>query len=249
MKNHLRSLRESLPKAHRAGCAARLLAACGALALALHAPAGRAQQAPDAVTKAVQGYLERETRGLPGQVRITVSPLDARNRLPTCAALVPFLPAGTRAWGQISVGVRCDSPVAWTAYLQAHVAVMGDHLVTKRPLRAAQIVGPEDIDLRQGDLTALPDNTLTDASQAVGHHTRYAIAAGLPLRGEMLRVPPAVLQGQSVRVISAGPGFRVSSEGQALNNASPGEPVRVRMANGQVVTGTARTGGNVEIAF
>lgn len=219
------------------------------IALTLQASAVRAQQAPESVAKAVQAFLEREARGLPGQVRITVSPLDARNQLPACAALVPFLPAGTRAWGQISVGVRCDSPVAWTAYLQAHVAVVADHLVTRRPLRAAQIVGPEDIDLRQGDLTALPDNTLTDASQAVGHHTRYAIAAGMPLRGEMLRIPPAVQQGQSVQVISSGPGFRVSSEGKALNNASPGEPVRVRMANGQVVTGTARAGGSVEIAF
>ena len=65
----------------------------------------------------------------------------------------------------------------------------------------------------------------------------------------MLRVPHAVRQGQTVPVVSAGPGFRVSSEGRALNNAAPGESVRVRLANGQVVTGVAQAGGTVEVSF
>lgn len=215
----------------------------------LPATQAHAQQAPEPVNAAIRAFLDKETRTLPGRVLITLAPFDARNQLPSCAALAPFLPAGTRAWGQISVGIRCDSPVAWTAYQQAHVAVMAEHLVTKQGLRAAQIVGPGDVELRHGDLTALPDNTLTDLSQAIGHHTRYAIAAGVPLRGEMLRIPPAVKQGQSVQVTSVGPGFRVAGEGKALNNAAPGEPVRVRMPNGQVVSGTARAGGGVEIAF
>ncbi|WP_332460899.1 flagellar basal body P-ring formation chaperone FlgA [Thauera sinica] len=126
---------------------------------------------------------------------------------------------------------------------------MADHLVTKRPLRAAQIVGPDDIELRHGDLAALPGDTLTDAAQAIGHHARHAVASDVPLRSAMLRIPPAVQQGQPVRVISAGAGFSVASEGRALNNAAPGESVRVRMPNGQVVTGTAQAGGSVEVAF
>ncbi|MGD9869643.1 MAG: flagellar basal body P-ring formation chaperone FlgA, partial [Thauera sp.] len=98
-------------------------------------------------------------------------------------------------------------------------------------------------------LTALPDNTLTDGTQAMGHHTRFAVAAGSPLRGDMLRVPHAVRQGQTVSVISVGTGFRIASEGRAMNNAAPGERVRVRLANGQVVTGTARTDGKVELTL
>lgn len=215
---------------------------CGLAATAL------AQQAPAPVQAAVSRFLENETRGLPGRVQITVSPLDARNQLPACVSLAPFLPAGTRAWGQISVGVRCDSPVEWTAYLQARVAVIGDYLVAAQPLRAGQILGPADIVRREGDLAALPDSTLTDVAQASGQHTRFAIAQGSPLRADMLRIPPAVKQGQAVQVVTVGAGFRVASEGVALNNAAPGEAVRVRMGGGQVVAGTARPGGVVEIA-
>lgn len=208
-----------------------------------------AQQAPDVVEAQVRDFLQAQSAGLPGAVAIEVSPLDPSNQLPACAALEPFLPAGTRAWGRISVGVRCDSPVVWTAYLQARVSVVADYLVAARPLRAGQIVGPADLDVRRGDLTNLPDNTLTDGTQAMGHHTRFAVAAGTPLRGDMLRVPHAVRQGQTVPVISAGPGFRVSSEGKAMNNAAPGESVRVRLGNGQVVTGIAQPGGTVEVSF
>ena len=34
-----------------------------------------------------------------------------------------------------------------------------------------------------------------------------------------------------------------------MNNAAPGESVRVRLANGQVVTGVAQAGGTVEVSF
>jgi len=208
-----------------------------------------AQQMPGAVEARVVDFLQNETRGLPGKVSINVSPLDPTNRLPTCSALETFLPSGTRAWGRISVGVRCDSPVVWTVYLQAHVSVSGDYLVTARPLRAGQIIGPNDVELRQGDLTALPDNTLTDTTLANGHTTRFAIAAGQPLRGDMLRIPHAVRQGQTVQVITSGTGFRIESEGRALNNAAPGESVRVRLSNGQTVTGSARSDGVVELGL
>jgi flagellar basal body P-ring formation protein FlgA len=208
-----------------------------------------AQQSPEAVEARVKDFLVQQTNGLPGEVSITVGALDPNNQLPACAALEVFMPAGTRAWGRISVGVRCDSPVMWTAYLQAQVSVIADYLVAAQPLRAGQILGAADIGVRRGDLTALPDNTLTDSTQASGHHTRYAVAAGSALRGDMLRIPHAVRQGQTVQVVSIGPGFRVASEGRAMNNAAPGESVRVRLGNGQVVTGTAQAGGGVEVSF
>ncbi|MBR0565949.1 flagellar basal body P-ring formation protein FlgA [Azoarcus sp. L1K30] len=208
-----------------------------------------AQQPPQPVEAAARQLLETETQGLPGRVEIHISPMDPRNQLPPCAAFKAFLPGGTRAWGQISVGVQCESPVTWQVYLQARIAVQASYLVTARPLRAGQIVGPADLSTRSGDLAALQDNTLTDATQAIGHRTRYALAQGQPVRGDMLRIPAAVQQGQNVKVVSRGEGFQVSSEGRAMNTAAPGEKVRVRMPNNQVVTGTASVDGSVEISY
>lgn len=208
-----------------------------------------AQQAAEPVEAAAHALLERETAGLPGRSAIALGQLDPANRLPPCADLRAFLPSGTRAWGNINVGVRCDSPVVWTAYLPARVSVFTDYLVTRNALRPGQIIGPNDIALEEGDLAALPPGTLTDPSRAIGVHARQAIASGQPLRMDQLRLPPAVEQGQIVRVVGSGTGFNVAAEGRAMNRAGDGESVRVRLTNGQIVTGTARAGGVVEMRF
>lgn len=226
----------------------RALPLATTLAALLLAPGAHAQQLPEPVTHAARQLLDRESTGLPGQVMVSVEPMQGTNQLPECAQMEAFLPAGTRAWGQINVGVRCLSPVAWTVFLPAKVVVMNDYLVTARPLRSGQIVAAGDLIQEHGDLTVLPSNILTDPAQAIGHHTRYAIAAGNPLRATMLRIPPAVQQGQTVKVVSSGAGFSVTNEGRALNRAGLGENVKVRLKNGQVVTGTAQPGGIVEIS-
>ncbi len=208
-----------------------------------------ARQPPEPVEDVARSFLAAETAGLPGQVEVSVGTLDAANQLPPCTALEAFLPSGTRAWGQLSVGIRCVAPAAWTVYLPARVAVMTDFLVAARPIRPGQIVGPDDIALRHGDLAAQPATALTDPSRAIGAHVRIAVAEGNTLRADMLRLPPAVRAGQSVRVIGSGPGFTVSNEGRALNRAAEGEAVRVRLNNGQVVDGTARSDGTVEVRF
>ena len=217
------------------------------LSLAVWAGGAFAQQNPAPVRQQVDQFLRAATGGLPGQVTVTVGAMDARNQLPPCDRFEAFLPAGVRAWGRINVGVRCLQPAPWTIYVPAQVSVTGDYLVIAQPLRAGQIVGPGDVRLERGDLTEQPAGVLTDPVQAQGHPTRYALAAGQPLRGEMLRLPPAVQQGQKVRVVSAGPGFQVSNEGVALNTVGEGQVVQVRMTGGQVLSGIARTGGLVEI--
>ncbi|THF65730.1 flagellar basal body P-ring formation protein FlgA [Pseudothauera nasutitermitis] len=216
---------------------------CGPL---LTAPA-LAQQAAEPVRAIAQRFLETEAAGLPGQVQVSVGELDPGNRLPPCAELAAFFPAGARAWGQTNVGIRCDSPVTWTVYLPARVEVLAQYVVLARALRPGQIVGPDDVRLERGDLAALPDNVLTDPVQAIGHHARIAVAAGAAVRATHLRLPQAVRQGQDVRVVSRGAGFTVSTEGRALNAAAEGETVRVRLPDGQTVSGIARHGGEVEI--
>jgi flagella basal body P-ring formation protein FlgA len=219
------------------------------LALVFATASAAAQQPAAPVEAAARQLIEAQTQGLPGEVSIELSPLDANNQLPPCAELSAFLPASSRAWGAFSVGVRCASPAAWTVYLQARVKVSADYIVSARPLRANQIIGPADLATRRGDLAALGDDVLTDASQAVGQHARYALAQGRPLQTHILRVPAAVQRGNSVTIVGRGAGFQISNTGRAMNSAAPGETVRVRLPNNQVITGTAQTNGTVEMAY
>lgn len=220
----------------------------GAL-LQLQLPVAEARQDPAPVRAELARFLDTETRSLPGEVRIQVGEFRADNQLPPCVQFESFLPGGVRPWGRISVGIRCLAPSTWSAYVPAEIKVMGLYLVTTGPLTAGQILGPADIRRESGELTAQAADVLTDPSQAVGHAAKVSLAGGRPLAASHLRLPPAVVQGQPVKVISRGPGFQVANDGTALSSAADGQGAQVRLATGQVVRGTARSGGIVEITL
>jgi flagella basal body P-ring formation protein FlgA len=221
----------------------RLLVSLLLLCPPIHASAQ--ESAGSTLSAAVEDFIRSQTRSLPGKVTYTVGPVS--NARP-CSAFEPFLPPGNRLWGKSTVGVRCLSPSPWTIYLQVSVSVAGNYLVSTRNLPTGTLVSSNDIAYRSGELTALPASILTDASQAIGKTVRNSVVVGQYFRSDTLIAPWTILQGQTVRMVSKGTGFRVSSEGRALNNANEGQIVQVRAASGQVVSGFARAGGIVEIA-
>ncbi|WP_331692120.1 flagellar basal body P-ring formation chaperone FlgA [Pandoraea sputorum] len=200
------------------------------------------------IRQTAERFLREQTTGLPGQVNITVGE-SVSDRMPACAALEPFLPPGARLWGTTSVGVRCAGERPWTLYLQARVSINATYFVAARQINPGETIGPTDLSPRQGDLTLLPRTVATDAGQIVGTVAVNRITSGLPIRSDLLRSAIAVQQGQTVRVVSRGSGFEVSTEGQVLSRASAGDPVQVRTRAGQVVSGTVKSGknGNVEV--
>ena len=185
---------------------------------------------------------------MPGKVSYSITPLDTRTQLTPCNAFEPFLPAGNKLWGRATVGVRCLGPSTWTIYVQVQVNVTGNYLVAARTMPAGYILGAADIVTRSGDLSTLPSSVITDQAQAIGKTVKNGVATGQPIRNDQLIAPWAVQQGQNVRTVSNGPGFSVSSDGKALNNAVNGQVVQVRTPSGQTVSGIARAGGIVEIS-
>lgn len=202
-----------------------------------------------ALRQSIEQFLRTQTAGLPGQVKLSVGQIDPRLNLAACAAPEPFMPGGSRIWGKTTVGIRCAPPSSWTIYVPATVQVMTDYVITAAPLAQGQIIGPNDLAKTRGDLTALPQGIVTDASQAIGRTLAVSLPLGSPLRTDSLRNQQAVQQGQVVRLVSSGAGFRVSAEARALNNANEGQVTQTRTASGQIITGIARAGGMVEVTY
>ncbi|MBU9283134.1 flagellar basal body P-ring formation chaperone FlgA [Burkholderia multivorans] len=205
-----------------------------------------AQQDPDTIRRTALTFLQQQIAGLPGKTSATVAPAFPRG-LAACTTLEPFLPTGARLWGRTTVGVRCAGERPWTVYLQAKVTVHATYYVAARQIAPGEPLSAADLVARDGDLTVLPLAVITDPAQAIGATALARIAAGLPLRQDMLKSAASVSAGQTVRVVAAGPGFTISAEGSALANAAPGQSVRVRMAAGQIVTAIVKDAGTVEI--
>jgi flagella basal body P-ring formation protein FlgA len=214
---------------------------------AAQTPAPRQDQS--VIRQTVEQFLRIQSAGLPGQVTIKVGQIDTRLNLSACAAPEAFMPNGSRAWGRTIVGVRCSVPAPWTVYVPATVQVLADYMVTAAPLAQGQTIGPADIAKVKGDLTTLPAGIITDPAQAVGRTIAASLPPGTPLRQDTLRTQQAVQQGQMIRLVSVGPGFKVSTEARALNNATEGQVTQARTPAGQVVTGIAKAGGILEVTY
>jgi flagella basal body P-ring formation protein FlgA len=194
-------------------------------------------------------FLETQTIGYPGKVSVRAGAIDPNLKLAQCPDMQVFMPTGSRAWGKTSVGVRCNAPNTWTIYVQATVNVIAQYLVASSPLAQGQTVTEQDMMFESGDLTQLPAGVFTEQSQAIGRTVNISMNAGTVLRQELLRVAPVVQQGQTVMVTSKGKGFSVSAEGLSMAKANEGQVVQVKVASGQMVTGIARNGGQVEVGF
>ncbi|HSY26908.1 MAG TPA: flagellar basal body P-ring formation chaperone FlgA [Burkholderiaceae bacterium] len=202
-----------------------------------------------AIHKAVEQFLQVQSTGIPGEISISVGTVDPHLYLASCPGLETFLPSGNKAWGKTTVGVRCSAPSHWTVYIPATVHVIGNYVAAVAPLIQGQVVGAEDVATVRGDLTSLPSGVITDLSQAIGFTVARSLPTGMPLRLDSLRVQQAVQQGQIVRLVSSGEGFRVSAEGRALANAMEGQVVQAKTAGGQVVSGIAKMGGTLEVNY
>ena len=221
----------------------RQLLSCLLLALLLHAPAalGADRQDLGALARIVEQYVRKESAGLPGTVSFVVTPFDNRLSVPHCPQPEAFMAPGGRLWGKSAVGVRCAAPTAWSVYATVQVEVNGEYVVSARSLGQGETVGPQDLSVMRG--------AIIDPAHAIGKQLALSLAAGQPVRKDMLRSPLVVTQGQGVRLVTQGPGFQVSSEGRALGNAADGQSVQVRSASGQTVSGVARSGGIVEVRY
>ncbi|MGF6596503.1 flagella basal body P-ring formation protein FlgA [Paraburkholderia sp. GAS448] len=209
-------------------------------------PTAAGQQDAESIRRAALAFLQQQAAGLPGKIDITVAPVFPRG-LAACTALAPFMPTGTRLWGRTTVGVRCAGEHPWTLYLQARISLHATYYLASRAIAPGEMLTAADLVARDGDLTNMPQAIVTDPSQAVGSVALMRVAAGLPLRQDILRSASSVTIGQTVRVVAQGPGFAISSEGSAMNNAAPGQPVRVKTATGQIIQGVVKDGGTVEI--
>ncbi len=214
-------------------------------AFSLHA--AELRQDPAQIIDAAETFLKRESAGLPGQVSIEVGKIDTRVSRPACARLQTFFPAGSRAWGQATVGVRCTAPANWTVYVPASVKVSANYLIAARPLALGQEIAAGDFSVRQGELSHLPSGVLTDASQALGRRLANSVQAGQPLRRDAIREAPTVVPGQLVGLIVKGLGFSIRSQGYSLGNAPEGQRVQVKTLAGAVVSGIVRSGPVVEL--
>lgn len=212
----------------------------------LHGLAQPQWQDLDELQRAAEAFARTHAQTLPGRAEIEALPLDPHTRLARCESLQTVLAPGERLWGDTNVVVRCVRPRAWSVFVPVSVKVFAEAVVTAHPIARGQVLTAADLSQRDQELTKWPTGPIVDPEEAIGKAAVAPLPAGTALHADMLRAPYAVAEGQRVRVIFQGEGFRATSAGRSLGNAAVGEPVLVRTASGKVVKGVAHSPGVVK---
>lgn len=196
------------------------------------------------VTSGLTAFFAQRLAGISDEVQVEIK--TPQTNWPACDNPVYSLPGNARLWGNLSVLARCGNE---KRFLQVSVQAYGDYVVANVPVARGSELNDANLRLQRGRLDQLPPRTMLSLAQARQAQTLRDLAPGQTLTMSMVRQSWRVKAGQRVMVIASGQGFSVNSEGQALNNAAVAQNARVRMANGQVVSGTVDNDGNILITL
>jgi flagella basal body P-ring formation protein FlgA len=215
--------------------------------------AAPASPLPAAVVLAATTLAQQAARaGAPAAARILVAPgeLDGRLRLAPCSKVEPHLVPGQPAWGRTRIGLRCVAgPVSWRVFLPVQVQVLAPALVSRAPLPAGTRLEADLFHVAEVDWGAAAEPPLADIQALDGRTLARALAAGQPARRGDLQARQWFASGEIVRIVAVGPGYSVSTEGQALGGGIEGQPVRVRTESGRVLVGRPVGLHRVEVAL
>jgi flagella basal body P-ring formation protein FlgA len=183
---------------------------------------------PEILTDVAALLEERARNDHPeAEIEVSLQPLDPRLSLADCSD-VELAPRGANTHGRVAVGVRCYAPQNWSIFLTGDVKVMQPVVVTQVPIRRGELIRPAMLGTETRDLSRLRNLYYTDTAAVVGKEARRHFAAGSVLFASQLKAPLAVERGQRVQIVARSGTVEISSRGEALEDGSLGEQIRVR---------------------
>lgn len=191
---------------------------------------------------------ERAPGVTPLRMEVSVGELDARLRLAPCARVEPYIPVGTQLWGKTRLGMRCmEGSVKWNVFLPVTVKAYGLAWVIKGNVAPGALLSEADAMETEVDWAAETSPVVHSSSQWIGQVAARALTTGQTLRQAMIKPAQVFQAGAQIRVVAQGSGFEVTSDGQALSAGVVGQPARVRMDNGRIMSGIVMDGRTVRL--
>ncbi|AFR04107.1 flagellar basal body P-ring formation chaperone FlgA [Pectobacterium sp. CHL-2024] len=191
----------------------------------------------------INQFFASRFQGSTNTVNVVVK--SPESQWPQCEAPQITLPGNTKMWGNVSLSVRCGQQ---RRFIQTEVQVTGNYVTSARLINRGTTLTEKDIRLTKGRLDLLPLRPILTLPGAQGAVLLRDLTPGQVITASMIRRAWVVKAGQSVQIIAQGEGFTINGEGKAMNNAAAGQAVRVRTANGQIVSGITNEDGIILIS-
>lgn len=196
----------------------------------------QAQAVPDG---AGQLLSARAAAAEPGaRIEVEVGQLDPRLRLAPCRKIEPQVPPGVPLAGRTRLMLACvEGSKKWRVSLPVTVKIWANAQVAATALPAGTVLEAHHLGSAEVDLASAPSPAVREATAALGRTLARPLALGATLRQIDLKARQWFASGDTVRLTTQGPGWRIAAEGLALSPGIEGNTARVRLGNGRVVQG------------
>ena len=199
--------------------------------------------------QAVGDYLQRSN--IAGRHEIQINRLDPRLRLPLCdQPLTTQLESPAHPIGRVTTRVRCEGSAPWTVFVPAQVRLFREIVTTTRPLKRAGIIEPQDVTLRERDVSTINQGFLTSVDEAIGQKLTRPTVADQVITLVHLEQAEVIRKGDQVVITARSGTLAVRMPGEALANGGLKEQIRVKNLNSQrVIKAQVTAPGQVEVAM
>ncbi|MCP1519958.1 flagella basal body P-ring formation protein FlgA [Pseudomonas migulae] len=212
---------------------------------------------PDMLIGVTQGFLEftvedyLATSQTEGRYEIQVNQLDQRLRMPMCdKELTASLESPAKPLGRVTVKVRCEGASPWTVFVPAQVRLFRDVVTVTRPLRRAGIVEPDDVTLRERDISLIGQGYFTSVDQAIGQRLTRPMVTDQVITLVHLEQAEVISKGDQVVITARSGTLSVRMPGEALSNGGMAEQIRVKNLNSRrVIKAQVTAPGQVEVSM
>ncbi len=212
----------------------------------IHAEAFQSAESISAVVK----HFLLATGVANGQSAIDIGALDPRARLALCPLPLDVQNASAvSSSAHVLLHIRCPATnAAWSIYLPATIHSMQAVAVLARPAAINQALTAADIRMEIRDTAGLTGGWFSSPEQLLGMNVRLQLTPGLPIPLHAVSQPLAVRRGQVVTLMTDAEGLQVSMQGQAMSDATTGQPLRVKnLSSKRIVEGVVSAPGIVTL--
>ena len=185
------------------------------------------------------------------ETRIEIGRLDNRLRLNRCAhPPTAQLAPGARAENSTTVNVRCSEPSPWSIFVPVRVQRDAEGGVAARAMSRQQVIQPGDVRLERQETSQLATGYVDHLAAVIGLQARRALKPGQVMSASHVAPRQLIKRGQQVTLLSGRSGLSVRMTGEALEDGTVGQRIRVRnRSSKRIVEGYVESSGAVRVTF
>jgi flagella basal body P-ring formation protein FlgA len=191
-------------------------------------------ETPQEMTRIAHEYMLTHLDPLLRNPSLSLTPLSATAKTPTCQQPIQIRWNSGRKTGNINLTLSCPNP-KWQRYVNAKISGELPVVITNNDLPAGSNITASDVHIGWLPDSQIRQNQLTSLTDIENLSTRQFIGAGSALSSNQVRARILVHKGDQVRIIAGDNEVAIEVAGTALESGEKGKQIRVQNLSSQKI--------------